>query len=689
MWLVLPAIFIAAVLSFLLYYKDKKLEELNKILVYSLIAIRFIVLFFVSFLLLSPVIKYLQNYFDNPIIILAQDKSESIGLIKQGIISPTDYYKNIGNFEQTLAKGYDVKSYSFGENLKEGLDLKFIDKETDFTPLFEEINSKYVNYNVGALIIATDGIYNKGQNPVYNSKDFSFPVYIIALGDTIQKKDLIVRNAFSNKIAFLGDYFPIEVSINGYGFQNEDINLLILSKGKEIIRQTIHIDRNDFYKQINFDLLAEQKGIQNYIIKIENKKDEFDLLNNSKEIIVDVVDDKKKILILANSVHPDIGALRKALESNKNLLIESFIIDDFKGNITDYQLVIFHQLPSLHYNIQKVFNQLNQAFVPALFIVGSQTDIQTFNQLKTGISITGNNRLLEQSIALVNPVFKLFEIDEKLIEYIRNCPPLVSPFGNYIAENQIDVLFSQQIKGIVTQKPLLCFSLPKPGVRGKYAFLMGDGIWRWRMNEYLIYENHIHFDAMLNKIVHFLALDVQKDRFMVHHNKIFKENEDIIFRAEFYNQSYELNNSSDVSFRIYNADNKEYKYQFSKTAKSYQLNTGRLPLGNYNYLAKIEFEGKEYRKNGEFRISEINIEHQDLTANHSILNQIAVQTNGKMFYPNELDKLLNEIKNKETIRPISHTLIDLVDLIELKWVFFMLVVLLSTEWFLRKFFGSY
>ncbi len=632
----------------------------------------------------------MQIYFDDPIIIIAQDKSESIGLIKPlGTKSSEEYINLIKNFEKNLSKEFEVKPFSFGESLIEGLDLKFNDKETDFTPLFEEINSRFINYNVGALIIATDGIYNKGLNPVYSSKDIQFPVYTIALGDTARKKDLIVKSVYANKIALLGDYFPIEVSIDCYGYQNQDINLIVYNKEKEVSKQAIRIDKNDFSKQINFDILAESKGICTYRVKIESKKDEFDLLNNSKEVIIDVVDDKKKILILANSVHPDIGTIRKALETNKNISVESYVVDDFKGNLTDYQLVIFHQLPSLQFNLQKQFNQLNQGFIPAIFILGAQTDVQTFNLLKTGITISGNNRLLEQSIPLLNSNFNLFEINEKLTELFNECPPLITPFGNFESENQLDILFYQQIKGVKTQKPLLCFSTAKPGKSGKFAFIMGDGIWHWRIKDYLINENHQQFDALINKIVHFLALDVQKDRFMVYHDKIFNENEDINFRAEFYNQSYELNNSSDVSLLIYNSEKKEFKYQFSKTSKSYLLNIGRLPVGNYTYQAKTEFEGKEYQKKGEFKVAEINVEHQDLTANHAMLYQLSAQTNGKMVYANQLDDLLSELKNKDTIRPVSHTIVDLVDLIELEWIFFLIMFLLSFEWFLRKFFGSY
>lgn len=653
-------------------------------------SIRFFVLFFISFLLLSPVIKYFLLYFDNPIIIVAQDCSESIGLVKHASLkSKDDYKKHFIEFDKNLATKFDVKNYTFGDRLEDTLSFNFDKKETDFSELFNEINSKYINYNIGALVISTDGIYNKGGNPLYASKDFSFPIYVIALGDTTHKRDLIIKNAISNSIAFSGDYFPIEVLLSSYGFQNQVASIEVIHQGKVIVNQLVVIDKNDFSKQIKFEIQAKEKGLQSYQIRVAGKEGELSLINNSRQIIIDVVDDKKKVLILSHAVHPDIGAIKTALELNKNVQIESFTFDQFKKNVSEYQLVIFHQIPTHLFNTQKIVSRLQQDLIPTFFIIGSGTDINSFNQLKTGNQIQNNKGLNEQLIPKLNNSFKLFELDDKFIELIQECPPLLAPFGDYISDNQMDILLYQEIKGIKTNMPLLYFTKEIPGQTAKTAFLFGEGIWQWRIKDYLLHENHDQFDGFINKIVQYLALDIKKDRFMVYQNRIFNENEEIQLRAEFYNQSYELNNEPEVTFELSNGDNKKYNYQFSRNGKAYSINLGRLPEGNYRYLAKTEFEGKKYEKNGEFKVVPVNIEHLDLTANHHLLNQLAMQSGGKLFYPNQLKELLKELEGSDSIKPISHSIVDLVDIIELKLLFFLFVFFLSLEWFVRKYLGAY
>jgi hypothetical protein len=637
------------------------------------------------FLLLSPVFRYLKVIFEEPVIIIALDNSESLSKFQK----PEYTDELINKLPGLLDKEYKIKYYLFGEKLSESKKLDYSEKETDFDPLFEEIEKKYTNYNVGALIIASDGLYNKGTNPVYDSKNLPFPIYTIALGDTTRRNDILIKNVYSNKISFVGDLFPVEVLVNAYGFKGQQTNLKVYNQGREIKSIPVDIKQNDFSSLLKFEIQAEKGGLQTYVFKIEPKNGEFNLANNTTEMVIDIINNKKKVLILSYAVHPDIGAIQTALESNKSVAVESHTIDEFNKPITDYQLVIFHQLPSVQFNIQKLLSQLNKNQIPALFVFGQNTDIQSFNTLENGIVIKQNRNLYEQALPVFNQAFKLFETDEEFNAFIKECPPLNVPFGDYQLSGNLNIMFFQKIKGISTKYPLILFSQGLENEQIKYGAIFGDGIWQWRIKDYLMHDNHLLFDAFINKIVNYLAIDIKKERFMIFNNRVFKENEDVVFRSEFYDQSYELINDPEVEMSIKNADNKEYQYQFSKSGKSYILNAGRLPTGLYRYVASTEFDNKKFNKSGEFKVVPLNVENSDLSANHIILNQLSTQTGGKMFYMNDLNQLANQLNNNESIKKISHSITDLVSFIELKWLLFVISLLLGIEWFARKYFGAY
>ncbi|MFN8255100.1 MAG: hypothetical protein U0W24_05385 [Bacteroidales bacterium] len=657
-------------------------------LLYLLQILRFVVLFVLSLLVLSPVIKYITRNFELPVIIIAQDNSESIGLAKpQGNFSFSEYFKNIETIQTKLGPDYKVRNFSFSSGVEEGINRNLKGKATDFSSLIDKINESFAGFNNMTLIVASDGLFNKGQNPVFAANRLSCPVYAIALGDTSRKRDIVLSNLNSNRMAFLGDLFPVELVINSNGFKNQMVRLTVSNANKILVTNDIMIDRDEFSKELKLNLPAENKGLQTYRIKLEPVVGEFNHLNNSRDLIIDIVDDKKKILILSGNIHPDIGALKLAMESNKNYYSEFYPVDQFKGKLTDYQLVVLYQLPSNQFNSQNIYNELFKNKIPVLFILGTQSDILVLNSFKLGFNISGSNKLYEQSISFLNQGFKLFETDEKMKELINNCPPITVPFGNYGIESG-EVLFYQQIKGVKTQKPAIAF-FQESANNGRTCLIAGEGIWRWRIKDFELNNNHEQFDGLINKIVHFMALDVKKDRFFVNHERVYNESEEIILRAGFYNQSYELTNSNEAEFKLYNIENKEFKHLFVKNDKSYYLNLGLLPVGKYRYTSKIKAEGKEFNVTGEFYVSESNIEHLELTANHSLLSKLASQGNGKLFYPNQIEQLVKEIKNNENIKKVSQSVFDFVDFIEIKLFFFLVILLLSTEWFIRKYFGSY
>ena len=62
----------------LLYYRNKKNKEVKKSVLFALAALRFIFCFFLSSLLLKPIIKISSIFEERPIIVFAQDNLKSI-----------------------------------------------------------------------------------------------------------------------------------------------------------------------------------------------------------------------------------------------------------------------------------------------------------------------------------------------------------------------------------------------------------------------------------------------------------------------------------------------------------------------------------------------------------------------------------------------------------------------------------
>ncbi len=672
--------------AFLLYRKDKKFEEVSKIVMSFMFALRFISVSIIAFLLLSPFLQTISRTIESPIIIFAQDNSESVFQDKE---NSKKYNNSIGNLTNELSSKYDLQKYSFGEKIKKEIDYSFSDKETDISELLGEIQNSYYNRNTGALIIASDGIYNKGKNPIYALENFEFPVYTIALGDTGVKKDILISNVKHNKIAFLNNKFPVQAVISAKKLKGEKTEIKIYDKNKLLYSENILIDKNDFFKKINFEIKAENTGIRQLRIVLNEISGELSTKNNLKTIVVEVIDSKQKILILANSPHPDVSAIRQSLSVNQNFETDFYILKDFNKTIKAYNLIILHQIPSVKNSAVNLLSEINKSNIPVLYILGTQTSRRKFDNLQTGIKIGQYNNAFDDVQGKFNKDFSLFELNDEIKSFVADAPPLKSPFGNYRLTGNSDILFYRKIKNIITEQALIIFNPNETLSGGKLAVITGEGLWRWRIYDYQKNQNQYLFNELINKTVQYLTLHINKERFRVNVNKIFPENSDVIFNAELYNKSYELINDADVKLQIRDSLSNKNEYLFNKTRKSYSLNTGIFSPGDYTWNAETIIDGEKKKKSGTFTVTPINIESVNTVANHNLLHQISEKTGGKMYYPNQIDSLFSDIVKNENIVPISFSEKKTESIINLKILFFIILFLLSAEWFIRKFNGSY
>ena len=683
LWFIIFCVIAGAGYSFLLYRKDKRFDESSIWLIRTMAALRFVVVTILSFFLLSPLLKTVNRTVEKPVIIIAQDNSESVAVGKDSAFYKKEYKQNLQKLIDELGDKYEVRSYTFADGIKElnaADPLTFNEKQTDISSLFDEIETRYSNRNVGAIIVASDGLYNKGSNPVYTSDKIKNPIYTIALGDTTVKKDIILSKVEHNRLAYLGNEFPIAVVINAKQLKGKTTTLTISKNNLTLFTQNINFNTDAFTTTVFATLQANEVGLQHYKVKLSSLPEETSIVNNVQDIFIDVLDARQKILILADAPHPDVAALKESIEANQNYEVESYTLDNFDKPLKKYNLVILHQLPSPRFPSSKILTELNDSNIPIWSFSGTNA------VLKVDLSVASQSQKTNECEPLLDKNFPLFTISDELQKGIKYFPAVACPFGTYQIENSSNVLLYQRIGIVDTKTPLMLFNTFG---ENKVAVFTGEGIWRWRLQDFAMHGNHKLFDEFVSKTVQYLSVKVDKSFFRVLGKNNFFENETIEFEAEVYNESYELINDPEVNITISNSDNKKFPFTFSKTTNAYRLNAGMMPVGEYKYEAKVKVADKIYTQHGEFSISPLQIELTNTVADHQLLYSLSKKHDGEMVYPNDLKKLSEKLNAREDIKSVSYSEKKLTDLINVKWVFFLLLALLSLEWFMRKRSGAY
>jgi hypothetical protein len=682
---ILFCVVLAIAYSALLYYSEHKFpQKIRRVLSVS----RAVLVFLIAIFLFSPLITHKQLNFEKPIVLVVQDNSESILLNKNKSYYTSDYLRNRKEFVEKLSSKFDVKDLVIGEDLAENSEINYSDKKSNLSLLFLEMLNAYQNRNLAAVVLASDGIYNSGAEPQSYIRQLKSPVYTLLMGDSTPQKDLRIFNINHNEIVYLKNDFLVELKLKAFDLKNNTTKLSIEHKGKVVWTFNQSIKSSDEQINVQAILNASEPGMQKYTLKASVLPGEKNLKNNVRDFYIDVIENKQQIAIIAAAPHPDLAALKNSIETNENYQVNLFMADNFRlSELNKYQLLILHQLPSSVSNTADLFTAIQQQNIPTWNILGNQTYIDLFNRLPYGLKILNSKANANEVLAVKQGEFQGFVLDANWTELLKELPPLTAVYGTYKPSNALQTLFVQRIGNVISDQALLSFGTD---MQRKYAILTAEGLWKWRMHELKLNGNSELFDELTSKIIQYLSSKDDKRKFRVTLPSFkFEQGDKIYLNAELYNDSYELVNTPEVKLILKNEQNKSFDYVFSRTEKAYELELGELASGEYSYTAECSLGNAKYSAKGRFSIVQNNLEQLNTTANFDELRILSKLTGAKAFRDSEYNALADELLKSEQYKTISYEEKKTDEFIHLKWIFFILVLLLSFEWLMRKYHGSY
>jgi hypothetical protein len=521
----------------------------------------------------------------------------------------------------------------------------------------------------------------------------NIPVYTVALGDTIRKTDLQIRDILHNSIAYLGDKFAVQVDISAMrlGGAASSLEIRHITDQQNLLLQKIPININadPWFETKEIILEATKSGVQRYRVQLSQVRNEATYVNNVRDFFVEVIDGRLKVLVLANSPHPDLAVWRSALLGQRNYEVDVQMASEATlEKVRSSDLVILHQLPSNRYPVNNILDELEKQGIPKIFVTGFQTDLIAFNRAQPFLNIQyGGNRTPNEVTVVLNPGFNVFHLSDELKNKIQAFSPLLSPYGEYTIAGSSQVLAYQRIGQVDTQFPLIMMGETNEVRTG---IITGEGIWKWQLYDQLQNGSKEITHELIGQLSQYASTKSDKRKFKVTAAKrLFTELEEITFQAELYNDNYELINTADVFIKIRNQDGEDFDYTFNTSGDSYALQIGRFPEGNYSWSAYTELNGVRYTHEGRFVVQPVQLEALETTADHGLLRQLASQYGGEMIYPDALGNLSAKILDNDNIKPVLYSSTQTMPLIHFKWLSFILLLMLCLEWFLRRYYGGY
>jgi hypothetical protein len=679
---------LAALLTWLLYRKQTATDMWGKIFFHIKRVSRFAVFFILLFLLLSPILRYIKQLEEKPVLLLFLDDTSSVPAHKDSAYFRNEFINAWNGLEERIGGKYKIeKKYVTDQILDTFSDFKGL--KTNLSSVTDYVNSIYKRENIGAVVVASDGIINRGINPVFKRFSQDFPLYTVGLGDTALTKDVKVKELNHNSLVYLNNDFNVIAHIQSFGYQNRQTQVHLWQEGRKIKSQTITFKEENDYQTIEFIASATAPGMIRYAITVDALPEEITTLNNKQDFFVEVVDGRNKILLVYQSPHPDIGALHAALQENKNYEVKPVWIRDLNLNdVKDVGLIVMHQLPGFIRTDYPLVKDVFSQKIPLLVVMGSQFAVEQLPGVQTKVRIHSRGQNQNDAQIVLNKNFRAFGLSDNLTEQMRDWPPLKAIFGQYHTGAHFEVLGFQSINRIEIETPLIGFETDG---NLKNGWIFGEGLWRWRMTDALKNNgNPENFNELIHKIVQYIVSKEDKRKFRVYPaNQRFDEDMNVRIIGELFDANFNPVMNKDVQVVITNEENKSFEYKMSQGTAGYYLDAGRLNPGLYRFVARVKDDPGAGKVSGSFLVNPVHVELTDLQANHSMLRDWALSTNGSFYHYSMLNELAEMIKNEDRAKTILKTETTMDELIKFRWLLLALIGFLSLEWFIRKWEGSY
>lgn len=663
LFLIFLAFAVSGVIVYYQYVRGQKLKKTGKLLSF----LRFVTLFSIFLLLINPGFQQKEFKIIKPELLLGVDNSSSIvfggsdGEVRQivaEIISDKD-----------LNDKFDIRRFNFGKSLSYDTLLHFKEDQTNIYNAIEMLNEAG-GQKTAPIVLLTDG--NQTYGRAYQYVASKQPVFPVIFGDTVFSPDLAVSLVNVNAYATMGNNFPVEIYSNFNGGTDLETNLVIKRDKEMIHSEKIVFSEKIKNHRLEIFLPADREGMQLYRVYLEPFEAEKNKVNNAFSFGVEMINEQTEVAIIYDVLHPDLGMIKRSIESNKQRKVVLLPLESMEVSKKDYPIYILYQP---NYGFKGVFEKLNTKDSSFFLITGSHTDWRFLNNIQ-GSFTREPSEATEFYFPLYHDDFKTFYSEDIGFD---GFPPLIDYFGSLSFKVPQETLLAQSINGISTKEPLI--STYTEGNKRRVA-LFGENIWKWRLYSHKQEGTFDNFDHFFNSLIQYLQLsDKQKEMELIYPAVNYAD-QPVKVRVKNYDSNLNPELNSDLVLRF--KDSAE-SIPFFVRNNAYEIQFPDLEPGTYTFTVTDKTSDEEQA--GSFAVIPFTMEQEKSSANVKDLNELALNSKGNAYYPDQFRQLKQVLLENPNFRSVEKESIKMISLIDWKWLLGLIVLSLSLEWLIRKYRG--
>ena len=656
----------------LLYFKQRDYDQ--RWLKFLLFALRMSGFALVFFVLIAPLIQHKEREILKPVVAVLVDNSRSLLFGPDSANIKTELLKNL-EAATANAENAEIQFYSFDASLAaEAAD--FSGSATDIGQALHDIKREIPRDRLGAVVLVSDGIYNRGSNPLYEATTGLVPIYTVALGDSSRQRDVGFGDVVAPRFVFRGDEILVQATVTASNFLGEEMQVRLKQGNTVLATKKVKATDANFASIQRFTIKTKEPGTFAYDLEIPVVAGERNTRNNTYRFYVEVIESRKKITILSPAPHPDVAAIREALkkidayEVGYQKLTEGTTIDP------EAELAIVFLQPNLPARVyQAVISTYNG---PLWLVVDAQLDGRIPSLVMPEITIP---RMRQGSVVrpVLNQEFGLFRFSKATQEALSKLPS-VPAFGGQIQTKQPSEMLFATADGF----PLALYG----GAENRRLCMFNiNGLWKLRMENFKNYQNHTAFDEWMQLTAQYLTVESSSNRLRLYYEPRIAAGEVLALRAEVYDAAMRPTSAATASLNVISADGSKQEYALPQRDNAYGTEISGLAAGTYKLQASAVLGSENLSAQGELIVFEQTLEALNTRANHALMLQLANATGGEFYTQSQLQNLGEELSTSTNLVPVERIYKSSVPLVDVTWLLFLAALLFAVEWVLRRYFG--
>jgi len=621
-----------------------------------------------ALLLLSPLLSRTLTTEQKPLVVFLQDDSRSV---PEALEEDTAAFrKSAEDFLDRLDGRARTVRWSFGAGVRTDSPFRYRDEATAISAALQRVQDFYGGQPVAAVVLATDGRYTEGLNPLYQSLSLAAPLYTVPLGDSAPPTDQRIAGVYHNRTVQRGQPFEVRADVVATGCAGFSGAATLQEVGGNTVgTAALDIPTDRYDRGISFAVPTDRPGLRHYVLSLPRAEGEKNVSNNRRDIFVEVVEEKRTILLAAAAPHPDVAALREALQGLESYTVTTRTDGLLPASLAPFSAVILHGLPGA----QGVPGPRK----PVWYIAAPGMTPPAFNAAQQAINLAGNPGTPRDAQGTLAANFSLFAPPPGTGAVVDRMPPLAVPSGGWTASPAAATLVAGRDGG----GPLWTLLPGRPPT----AVTMGTGLWRWRLYEYRLFGQHRVVDEAIRQTVAFLAAGGSDQAFRVDQPKtVWTDREAVTFTGYLLNAAGEAVNESQATLSITDSAGRRREFRMERTGSAYRLSAGVWGGGTYRWSASVVYGGRTLTAAGQFAVQSQPIELVETGADYPLLAATARKYGGALVPWQALPALADSLQKGDALKPRLVMRTDTAPLVDWRPFFFLVLLCAGAEWAVRK-----